>query len=298
MAAGTHSQATFIFGDAKLSVVYAANNKRQQIKSERHKHSQYEIYIFDVGSGYLAGAGKRIKFARNTLVIIPPNTHHEVFSEDNDPPIAMTVTFSYKKAPTSSPRTDAKLFSYLERLLPKEGEIAVLRDKYFGEFIKRFLNESEPDPTLASVLIINLLEGLILNVIRLLSGRRSDKIVPLSSYKTTSIANDAVLARNLEDYMIIPGCTLTTLAQKLNMCPRNTEKVLKKIYGMTFSEKIAEIRLTKAIKKMETTDLSLTEIAREVGYNQYPSFRHAFIKAYGMRPSEYREKLRDKKSQV
>ena len=289
MAIGNHSQATFIFGDTKISVVYAAGGERHAIYSERHAHSQYEMQLFDVGGGYINGCGKRIKFAKNTAVLIPPNTEHEVFSDPNDPPVVIGVTFSYKKAPSSSPRSDARLYSYFERLMPKEGEIAVLKDKCFSDFIKKFTEESEPDPTLASVLITNLLSGLFLNVLRLLSGPRSSERVPLSSYKTTAIANDAVLARNLEDYLLMPGCTLTTLAAKLNMCPRNVQKTLQKIYGMTFTDKITDIRLGKALKKIEDTSIPLTEIAKSAGYNQYPSFRRAFIKRFGVSPSEYRE---------
>jgi AraC-like DNA-binding protein len=76
------------------------------------------------------------------------------------------------------------------------------------------------------------------------------------------------------------------------MSPRNTQKILKKLYGVTFSEKIAEIKLNIATQKMIDTDLPLSEISKIAGYNQYPTFRRAFIKEYGVSPSEYREKER------
>lgn len=288
MAIGAHSQATFVFGDTKFSVVYAARAERKAMRSEKHSHTQYELHIFNVGGGYINGCGRTIKFAKNTAVLIPPGTDHEVFSDPDDLPIVMGVTFSFKKAPSSS-RADAKLFSYFSKYMPAEGEIAVLKDKFFTDFARKFMEESESDPALASALIINMLEGLFLNIIRLLSKPRTSERVPLSSYRTTSIANDAALARNFEDYLSMPGCTLTSLAARLNMCPRNVQKILKKIYGLTFSEKITEIRLDKAVKSILRTERSLSDIAKESGYNQYASFRRAFIKRFGMSPTEYRE---------
>ena len=290
MPIGKHNQASFIFGDTKFSVIYSVSDKRRVIHSERHTHSQFEVHMFDVGGGYMSACGKRIKFAKNTVVLTPPNTEHEVFSDDNDLPLVMGLTFSYKKAPSGA-STNAKLYSYFSRLLPKEGEIAVLKDKFFGELMRKFREESESDPTLASVLIINMLESFFLQILRLLSDNKGER-VPISSYKTTSITNDAVLIRNFEDYLSVPGCTLTYLSSKLNMCPRNTQKIFKRIFGMTFQEKMAEIRLSRAIKKIESTDMPLTDIAKEVGYNQYPTFRHAFIKKFGITPSEYSEKVR------
>ena len=288
MGIGSHSQSTFVFGDTKFSVIYSANNERKSIRSERHTHSHFELHIFDVGGGFINTCGKRIKFAKNTAVLIAPGTEHEVFSDPDDLPVVMGVTFIFEKAPSTAPRNEAKLYSYFKKYMPTEGEVAVLKDKFFSDFTKKFFDESESDPTLASVLIINLLEGLFLNVIRLLSGSRSGERVPLSSYKTTSIVNDVVLLRNIEDYLSLPECTLTLLASKLNMCPRNVQKILKKLYGKTFSEKIAELRLQKALKLIKGTDKPLYDIAKAVGYNQYPSFRRAFITQFGMSPSEYR----------
>ena len=292
MGIGIHSQSTFVFGDTKFSVIYASSCERKPINSSHHAHSQYEFHIFSAGSGYISGCGKTIRFTKNTAVLIAPGTVHEIKSDDNDPPIVMGVTFSFKKAPSYAPRLDAKLYSYFEKYMPKEGEIAVLKDKFFGDFAKKFAEESESDPIVASVLIINLLEALFLNILRLLRGSMGGERVPLSSYRTTAIANDAVLARNIEDYLRMNGCTLTTLSSKLNMSPRNTQKILKKLYGVTFSEKIAEIKLNIATQEMIETDLPLSEISKIAGYNQYPTFRRAFIKEYGVSPSEYREKKR------
>ena len=173
-----------------------------------------------------------------------------------------------------------------------KNEVVILKNKYFGDFCRRFYAESEADPTLASFIIINMIEELFLNVLRTLkTNYDKSNASSILSYKTSAITSEIVLAKNIEDYMNMPGCTLTVLADKLNMCPRNTQKIIKRIYGQSFSQRQADIRLKRAIYLIEKTDLSFTEIAKAVNYNQYASFRKAFINKFGISPSEYKAKL-------
>ena len=116
--------------------------------------------------------------------------------------------------------------------------------------------------------------------------------LPIYSYMSTAITNEVILSKTVENYLKEPGCNLSGLSEKLNMCPRNTQKTVKRIFGKNFSEKLREIRLNNALLYLCDDTLTLAEIARLTNYNQYASFRKAFIVEYGISPSEYREKIK------
>jgi AraC-like DNA-binding protein len=65
----------------------------------------------------------------------------------------------------------------------------------------------------------------------------------------------------------------------------------KKIFALTGKtpiEFVREIRLQKAAKLLENTNLTISEIAYEVGFNP-KSFTKNFKSLYKMLPSEYQE---------
>ncbi|MNU11728.1 DNA-binding transcriptional regulator AraC [compost metagenome] len=47
--------------------------------------------------------------------------------------------------------------------------------------------------------------------------------------------------------------------------------------------------MIKAMEKLLETDLTISEIAYEVGYNSISSFSNTFYKMVGKRPSEFKE---------
>ncbi len=291
MVGATHNEKTFISSDVKLFTVYSKIADSVLPASPLHAHSQYELFVFASGSGYVQGRESRMRFSKNTAILISPHTEHSIVAADS-PVACISITFNYKKVGDGSKRGGDRLSEYFERLMPKERSIILLKDKYFGKFERSFASKSEADPKLASLLIANMLEGLFLHIIRLLNNaKKKGEDVSIFSYKSHAISNDVILERNIEYYMNSPSCTLSGLAKYLNMCPRNTQKVLQKIFGRTFSEMSADRRLTRAVHLMETTELQLLEIAKNVGYNQYASFRKAFIARYGKSPSAYREAL-------
>ena len=293
MGIGNHNEKNFVWDDIHLSTIFSLSNNYSRNSTALHTHPHYEMFLIESGNIIHHNTNTKIKCAKNTAVIIPPNTEHDMFlSEDESSAKIMVISFDFKKLGEHSKNGANKLYSYFSSLLSDKNEVVILKNKYFGDFCRRFYAESEADPTLASFIIINMIEELFLNVLRTLkTNYDKSNASSILSYKTSAITSEIVLAKNIEDYMNMPGCTLTVLADKLNMCPRNTQKIIKRIYGQSFSERQAEIRLKRAIYLIEKTDLSFTEIAKAVNYNQYASFRKAFINKFGVSPSEYKAKL-------
>lgn len=62
--------------------------------------------------------------------------------------------------------------------------------------------------------------------------------------------------------------------------------------GMTPQEYARDVRMHHACELLETTDLSLAEIAARVGYSRQGSFSEAFRARYGLPPREWRASAR------
>ena len=69
-------------------------------------------------------------------------------------------------------------------------------------------------------------------------------------------------------------------------------RILIEKYGQTFREKLRDARLHQARLLLESTELSVSVIAGEVGYSSAAGFFSAFHKAFGVTPMEYRMKAK------
>ena len=60
----------------------------------------------------------------------------------------------------------------------------------------------------------------------------------------------------------------------------------------SFADYITELRLRESLIVMENNpSISSNEIAEKSGFNVYSSYYRAFIKKYGIKPSEYRKNI-------
>ena len=64
--------------------------------------------------------------------------------------------------------------------------------------------------------------------------------------------------------------------------------VLKRETGRSFQQLLTEIRLTRAASLLMCTELTIEQIAWEIGYQDVSSLHIRFPEIYGMTPSEYR----------
>lgn len=67
--------------------------------------------------------------------------------------------------------------------------------------------------------------------------------------------------------------------------------IFKKAFGTTISDYIAELRIAHAISKLLTTDMSITDIAYECGFNSTARFNATFYKKKQCTPREYKRRL-------
>ena len=88
--------------------------------------------------------------------------------------------------------------------------------------------------------------------------------------------------------------TLESVAGHFDIDDKRLSKYIKKYNNVTFHKYITDLRIEDAKRLLITTDMSIEQIYKSVGYVSRTTFIRAFNSAEGVTPSEYRKKIKDK----
>ena len=114
---------------------------------------------------------------------------------------------------------------------------------------------------------------------------------------TRKISNSKILSRLealLEDYfnkedLISRGLpSVQFIADSLNISSKYLSSLLKQQTGQTTQQHIHEKLIEKAKEKLSTTDLSVSEIAYDLGFEHSQSFNKLFKSKTNQSPLEFR----------
>ena len=82
--------------------------------------------------------------------------------------------------------------------------------------------------------------------------------------------------------------TLESLALRLGLGTRQTERLLREHYGKTFLQKKTESKMSAALILLKDPSRSITEISSALGYSSVEHFSSAFRKYYGISPRAWK----------
>jgi len=86
--------------------------------------------------------------------------------------------------------------------------------------------------------------------------------------------------------------TITALARSVGLNEAKLMHAFKRVFGCTIFDYTQALRMRQARQLLETTDLSITEIAFDVGYEYSSNFATAFKRHFGITPSAARDALK------
>lgn len=82
--------------------------------------------------------------------------------------------------------------------------------------------------------------------------------------------------------------TLDKISTFFNYNPSYFSRIFKKNFGINYSDYLKSVRLEKSYKLLQNKDLSIMNIALEVGFNSSKAFNTAFKEKFGHTPHQYR----------
>lgn len=83
--------------------------------------------------------------------------------------------------------------------------------------------------------------------------------------------------------------SLENIAEKFNFSKTYFSRMFKQKMGCKYIDYLSNLRMEEARKELITTDLSIQEIAENIGYFDVPGFRKKFKQTYGINASQYRK---------
>lgn len=112
-----------------------------------------------------------------------------------------------------------------------------------------------------------------------------NKTVTLASYRARVLRVVDHLWLNLDQ-----GTDLNTLAEVAHFSPYHFHRIYREIMHENLYQTVRRLRLHRAASLLIRTDLSVQDVARQVGYGGAESFTRAFSSSYGGPPAQFRQK--------
>lgn len=81
------------------------------------------------------------------------------------------------------------------------------------------------------------------------------------------------------------------LASELDMNMTTLRKRFKEMTGQSLHQYVIHQKLEPCLQIMATSNKSITEIARDLGYSDVYYFSRQFTKIFGVSPSKYRDSM-------
>lgn len=89
-------------------------------------------------------------------------------------------------------------------------------------------------------------------------------------------------------YRLLTDVTVQDLADSMKLSVRQVNRILHKLFGMSFSQKLTEQRLMEAANRIVSSDDTLSKISQDCGFVSYNTFFRCFRDRFGVSPTVYR----------
>ncbi len=245
----------------------------------RHSHSKnsYELHYIKKGKGTLIADQVTYSVEPGTFFVTGPEISHEQISDPEDVMLEYGMYLQVEMSgslPAGNPMT---LFLNTPFFICKAGELP-------GSIMEEIFSELKEKKYGYELMLTALTQKYLITVTRLYGkGRiRSGKPVQASPADLTSLTIEEAF---LYDYREL---SLQELAKRVNLGPRQTQRLLKKHYNLTFVQKKTEARMSAAVLMLRETEKSIGDISDELGFSSPEHFSNAFKKYYHCAPGAYR----------
>jgi len=229
--------------------------------------------------------GASISLTPGDLCVVPPGCIHSTCSDKADAE-KLAVRFSYRRI-----QSDTAVFSLFEKMLEQKKTPEIFtHDEQLTALLLHIRQEIADNRLGAEAFTQALLQQFYVSVFRILC-QREESALPLPQTSSDSKNSRYYLIETWFEAHCTEQITEMDLALHLGLSKRQVSRVLRDIYGMSFREKLIEMRLNNAVKLLTQTDHPVEEIAYMIGYTTPSGFYTAFRSRFGLSASSYRKKF-------
>lgn len=271
--------------DAKL-VSISFSKYEQDFASIFHAHpDSCEIMFVKEGDGELSTINQNIPMVKGHIYLINPKTlHTEIKSNKNTPLEYYTIVAKELKFDiTTKKETDISEELTVGKTSVFEIETSINQATFFLSLFEKIFYELKNAQDFVVNCAQNYFEILLANLSRTESIRFTEHTLPR---KLTSRMH---YVKEYLDSYYNRAIDLGELADKLAISYSTLYHNFKKEFGISPQRYILKKQLETAISLLSESDITVSQVAIAIGFNDFSYFSRIFKKEYGVSPKEYRK---------
>ena len=284
------SMITVNIGNMKIKIENNGFNVRSSsMLTPAHSHANFEFHMVFKGSAVMDAEEQKIPLLQDDFVLVFPDTFHCISSLSEDAQI-ICFGFSVEKSGKAS---EPDYYSGLISGVTKSEEcVLTCNNPAVSQYLKK-INSHQHLITAFSADATKALFVLFLTEI-LLPFFEKNELSENETVENSSYYSQTVMIENYFNDHYMENITLSKLSSLLYMSEKQTNRIIRKTFGVDFRDYLGKIRMKTAKKLLRETDNDVKDIAEAVGYQSYNGFYLAFRSKFGMSPIEYRKTKTDK----
>lgn len=253
----------------------------------RHLHTNIEIYRILSGECYMDIQSETLHCTEGDFIMILPDVVHSFYLNDISDCEFQHIHFNPDMFSTIILENDGIFpITLLHAVLfSSHFYYRLSSDERIDEQIWKLIDLHTSSDSLFTAANINVsLMNLMLYIL--------DHTEPVHEYAKPQLQNSYVAyALNYIQEHYTTKILQEDIAQQLQISVRYLSKIFKSYMGVTLSNYITIYRVNRSIALMQSTDLTLTEIALQVGFRDSQQYSKVFMSVINATPSQYRKAI-------
>lgn len=248
-----------------------------------HVHSYCELFYLLKGHCDFLLADKTFSLIEGTIVLIPPNILHKTTYTHNELCERINIEFTYDYVSNLD-----KCFGNLWINTNSFSNFIYIKPEYrepINDQLDNLINETHIKDIFSDYLIKINFESLVLQLIRI----REEPSVFTINNNTIIVDKSIKKALQYIDNYYYENITLTQIADILGLNPSYFSNKFKTINGIGFKEYLNMIRIRHAEQLLIETNLDITSIALQCGFESSNYFGDSFKKIHHTSPTQFRK---------
>lgn len=254
-----------------------------------HMHMVFELYILQEGKAQVATENGTYILTPGEVALIPPKVYHSLSNVGSSFRL-ISVSFQLYKVSRLQNGKEKQISDILDKLL-QSSVVLLGKQPKITDTLQMLLQARNEQDAVNSYLMNAYAMELLVYLIRALPpalGAPSG-ILNKSNRQIKAIELDRMKVIENYIYEHYTDGNITDLAEMLSLSEQHVRRFLRTNYDIPFSQLMNRHRVNVSKKMLITSDMSISEIWKAVGFHSVQNFTIAFKKYTGVPPAEYRQ---------
>lgn len=240
-----------------------------------HYHDHYEIYFLKRGRVRYFVDERIYDLSEGDVILIPPHAIHRTAALMNEGAERILIAFTNE----------------FIMCAPSDRVFRCFKERYFKapplkESVEKAASEYYNKDSYSDDLIAGYIREILVFLCRMSGAEKQQEV----SFNDTIIQKAVLYIRDNYHQEL----SLSSLSREFALSESHFSRQFKAYTGFGVNEYIATVRIKNAEKLLVTTDLPVTEIAQNCGFNSSSYFAAVFKKVRGISPGKVRKKRGEK----